>query len=64
VTLLSGRSLARYLLAMTPSAGSDRRTGDRAKAREHLTAAARMFRELCMTFWLDKADAALGGVER
>jgi hypothetical protein len=41
-----------------------RRTGDDAKAAEHLTAAATMFREMDMTFWLEKAGAELGGVER
>jgi tetratricopeptide (TPR) repeat protein len=40
-----------------------RRTGDHAKAREHLTTAATMFREMGMTFWLEKADAELGGIE-
>src|SRR4029450_10714706 len=41
-----------------------RRTGDPAKAHEHLTSAATMYREMDMGFWLEKADAALGGVER
>ena len=41
-----------------------RRTGDRAKAEEHLTTATTMYREMGMTFWLEKADAELGGVER
>ena len=41
-----------------------RRTGDRAKAQEHLTTATTMYREMGMSFWLEKADAALGGVER
>jgi class 3 adenylate cyclase/tetratricopeptide (TPR) repeat protein len=41
-----------------------RRTGDRAKAEEHLTTAMAMYREMGMTFWLEKADTALGGVER
>jgi class 3 adenylate cyclase/tetratricopeptide (TPR) repeat protein len=36
-----------------------RRTGDAAKAREHLTTASRMYREMGMTFWLQKAEAAL-----
>ena len=38
--------------------------GDHAKAQEHLTTAATMYREMGMTFWLEKADAELGGVER
>ena len=41
-----------------------RRTGDRAKAKEHLATATTMYREMGMTFWLEKADAELGGVER
>ena len=36
-----------------------RRTGDPAKADEHLTAASAMYREMGMTFWLEKAEAAL-----
>jgi tetratricopeptide (TPR) repeat protein len=41
-----------------------RRTGDHAKASEHLSTATTMYREMGMAFWLEKADAALGGVER
>ncbi len=41
-----------------------RRTGDGAKAQEHLTTAATMYREMGMTFWLEKADAELGGGQR
>jgi tetratricopeptide (TPR) repeat protein len=37
-----------------------RRTGDAAQAREHLTTAATMYREMGMTFWLEKAEAGLG----
>src|SRR6185436_16868737 len=37
-------------------------TGDRAKAREHLTTAVTMYREMAMGFWLEKAEAALGQV--
>jgi tetratricopeptide (TPR) repeat protein len=40
-----------------------RRTGDRAKAEEHLTTASTMYHEMGMTFWLEKAEAELGGVE-
>jgi tetratricopeptide (TPR) repeat protein/MoxR-like ATPase len=36
-----------------------RRTGDKAKARVHLTTATTMYREMGMTFWLEKAQAAL-----
>jgi len=37
------------------------RTGDAAKAREHLTAATKMYREMDMRFWLRKSEAALQG---
>ena len=37
-----------------------RRTGDAAKAEEHLTTARAMYREMGMEFWLEKA-AAVGG---
>jgi tetratricopeptide (TPR) repeat protein len=36
-----------------------RRTGDHATAREHLTTAATMYREMDMGFWLEKAEVAL-----
>ena len=36
-----------------------RRTGDHAKSHEHLTTAATMYREMGMTFWLDRAASAL-----
>jgi tetratricopeptide (TPR) repeat protein len=41
-----------------------RGTGDRAKAEEHLTTAVTMYREMGMTFWLEKAEAELRGVGR
>jgi hypothetical protein len=41
-----------------------RRTGDRAKSEEHPTTARAMYREMDMRFWLEKADAELGGVGR
>ena len=34
--------------------------GDGAKAQEHLTTAATMYREMDMGFWLEKAEAELG----
>ena len=37
-----------------------RRTGNAARAQEHLTTAATMYREMGMTFWLEKAEAELG----
>ena len=36
------------------------RTGDGAKAQEHLTTAANMYREMAMGFWLAQPEAALG----
>jgi hypothetical protein len=41
-----------------------RRTGDTAKAQEHVTSAATLYRDMDMSFWLEKADAELRGVER
>jgi hypothetical protein len=38
-----------------------RRTGDGAKAQEHLTTAATMYREMGMTYWMEKAQAELAG---
>ena len=38
-----------------------RRTGDQAKAHEHLTTAATMYREMGMNFWLEKAEAEHSG---
>ena len=37
-----------------------RRTGDGAKAHEHLTTATTMYREMGMGFWLAKAEVELG----
>ena len=37
-----------------------RRTGDDPMAREHLTAATTMYREMGMGFWLERAEAAIG----
>jgi hypothetical protein len=37
----------------------DRRTGDQVKAKDHLTTAATMYREMDMGFWLEKAEGAL-----
>ena len=41
-----------------------RRTGDRAKAAEHLTIAATMYREMDMGSWLEKAETELGPAPR
>jgi tetratricopeptide (TPR) repeat protein len=38
------------------------RAGDREPAREHLTAAATMYREMDMRFWLEQAEAELRGL--
>ena len=35
------------------------RTGHRAEAREHLTTATTMYREMDMRFWLEQAEAEL-----
>jgi tetratricopeptide (TPR) repeat protein len=40
------------------------RAGDGPKARHHLSRAATMYREMDMGLWLEKAETALGGVER
>jgi hypothetical protein len=40
------------------------RTDDHAKAREELTAAATMYREMDMRYWLEKAEAELGPPHR
>ncbi len=37
-----------------------RRTGKRAQADEHLTTATTMYREMGMTYWLEKAEAEFG----
>jgi hypothetical protein len=37
-----------------------RRTGDQAKAHEHLTTATTLYRAMDMGFWLEKAEAELG----
>jgi hypothetical protein len=36
------------------------RTGERRQAREHLAAASRMYREMGMAYWLEKAAAETG----
>jgi hypothetical protein len=37
-----------------------RRTGKREQAQEHLTTATGMYREMGMTYWLEKAEAEAG----
>jgi hypothetical protein len=37
----------------------DLRTGKREQAQEHLTTAATMYREMGMTYWLEKAEAEM-----
>jgi len=41
-----------------------RRTGDQAKAHEHLTTATTMYRAMGMRFWLARAEAEHGGGAR
>ena len=36
-----------------------RRTGKQQEAREHLTTATTMYREMGMTYWLEKAEAEM-----
>jgi hypothetical protein len=36
-----------------------RRADNRVRAREYLTAAAAMYREMGMTYWLEKAEAEM-----
>ena len=36
-----------------------RRTAERAKVEEHLTRAKAMYREMGLSFWLEKADALI-----
>jgi hypothetical protein len=38
-----------------------RRTAQREQAQEHLTAAMTMYREMGMTYWLEQAEAEMGG---
>jgi hypothetical protein len=37
-----------------------RRTGDQAKTEEHLVTATTIYREMGMSFWLEKAEAVVG----
>ncbi len=39
-----------------------RHTAKREQAREHLTTAITMYREMDMRFWLEKAETDLGGL--
>jgi tetratricopeptide (TPR) repeat protein len=39
-----------------------RRTGKREQAQEHLTTATTMYREMGMTYWLEKAEAEMGSL--
>jgi hypothetical protein len=41
-----------------------RRTGKREQAQEHLTTATTMYREMGMTYWLEKAEAECGSRHR
>jgi tetratricopeptide (TPR) repeat protein len=37
------------------------RTGEREQAHEHVTTATTMYREMGMTYWLEQAEAEMGG---
>ena len=39
-----------------------RRTGQREQAQEHLTTATAMYREMGMTYWLEKAETDIAGL--
>jgi sugar phosphate isomerase/epimerase len=39
-----------------------RRTGTREQAQEHLTAAATMYREMGMTYWLEQAETEMQAI--
>ena len=39
-----------------------RRTGKREQAQEHLTIATTMYREMGMTYWLEKAEPDIAGL--
>jgi tetratricopeptide (TPR) repeat protein len=39
-----------------------RRTGKRQAAQEHLTTASTLYREMDMRFWLEQAEAEMGGL--
>ena len=40
------------------------RANDRVKAHEHLTTAGTMYRDMGMTYWLEKAEAEMAEFER
>ena len=40
------------------------RTGKREQAQEHLTTAITMYRDMGMTYWLEKAEAERGELQR
>ena len=39
-----------------------RRTGNQQQAREHLTTATTMYREMGMTYWLEQAELEMKGL--
>ena len=41
-----------------------RRTGKREQAQEHLTTATTMYREMGMTYWLERAESEMKEMER
>jgi hypothetical protein len=53
----------RFGLVVSPAVGFRYgRSGDAARAREHLTTATGMYREMAMRFWLERAETAMAGV--
>jgi hypothetical protein len=44
--------------------GVPHRTEKREQAREHLTTATTLYRDMGMTYWLEKADAAVTSLRR
>ena len=39
-----------------------RRTGKQREAQEHLTTATTMYREMGMTYWMERAEAEISGL--
>jgi hypothetical protein len=56
---IGGRSARPPRAPLLKEQPSYRRTGKREQAREHLTAAATMYREMGMTYWLEQAETEM-----
>jgi hypothetical protein len=48
--------------ARSPLGKVSQQTGKRERARDHLTTATTMYREMDMRFWLGQAEAEMGGL--